>query len=617
MARKKKVTNEFESIELNVVTDANTNGAVLPNTFTISPNFDVKEVTKDDKSKDKFIYAYTESGISRNKRDWNPTVIRSIGQQVLSKLPNGYLGHIEPSKVGTIFPEPQVTWFGVAEENLADGAIRLWLKGYVIPTAEKLKTWIKAKAVNSISVWGKIQYTETNGVKDIVSIDLKSIDISRKLGEGLPAFIVGLAGEMSEVTEDAAEMDGSFEDLRDAIQKQMRKFRDEQRKMNPGISVPWYYVRKLFPGFIIVKDDENSDLLKIPYEIKGSDVALLFDKATKVETRYVEVDKKGNETEITAMANPTYEGEMAKGKGKKKCSHDHSKLKPGQKCKECGFVAKKEEEEEATEMDLSKLTIADIKEHNPKLIEAIAAEMANQEKNKATQAMAGEMSSITDTLKVSKAEEVIAMANALPTFLGEMASALELEQFGGEQEGETTPTKEDVIAGVKQVVADNKTLKEDAKEVSAILQVGEGETSKDKVKAMVEEQRINFNKTQVKTVADKFAELTKDVKDAIVLDYLKDDFSKFLSAKPEEITNQEWAKKAVKDIEKALPEKLKKHTERIAKATKAGSVAGEMAHIGNLGNGLGVTGAGAVGGSEDEKSYDEMTPEEIATKLGY
>lgn len=173
--------------------------AELPSDFVLSADVSFNENVNSDTRDEKFIYAYTDSGVSANKRDWSPDIMRSIGEQVVSKMPPGYLGHIKPADYGFDFPEPQVVWFGSSITELAGEQVRLWLKGYLLPTAQKLTTWIKSKAVNSISVYGNVSYSkDSNGVDKILNIDLKSIDISRKLAEGLSSGITGLAVEMSD-----------------------------------------------------------------------------------------------------------------------------------------------------------------------------------------------------------------------------------------------------------------------------------------------------------------------------------------------------------------------------------------------------------------------------------
>lgn len=168
----------------------------------ISSKADLAEMTKGDTSDDKFIYAYSDSGVSKNKRNWRPIIMESIARQVMELLPPGHYGHMKPQDVGYQFPNPAITWIGATTEKLSDDVTRLWLKGYIIPLEDgnNLKTYIRTKAVDSISVWGGLTLlpNEETGVADVLDIDLKSIDISGKLKEGLHSSIVKTAGEMHE-----------------------------------------------------------------------------------------------------------------------------------------------------------------------------------------------------------------------------------------------------------------------------------------------------------------------------------------------------------------------------------------------------------------------------------
>lgn len=168
----------------------------------ISPNADVNEMTKGDDSDDKFIYAYSDSGVSKNNRNWRPIIMESIASQVMEKMPPGHYGHMKPQDVGFVLPPPVVTWIGATTEKIENDVTRLWLKGYIIPLedGDNLKTYIRTKAVDSISVWGALTLlpNEETGISDVLDIDLKSIDISGKLKEGLHSGIVKTAGEMKE-----------------------------------------------------------------------------------------------------------------------------------------------------------------------------------------------------------------------------------------------------------------------------------------------------------------------------------------------------------------------------------------------------------------------------------
>lgn len=197
-----EMQSEMLDIDLHIIGGEQDTGEVKVPNIPISIKADVDEMTKGDKSIDKFIYAYSDSGVSKNKRNWRPVIMDSIARQVMELMPPGHYGHMKPEDIGYVMPPPVITWFGAMTERLSDDANRLWLKGYIIPLEEgnNLKTYIRTKAVDSISVWGGLTLlpNEETGVADVLDIDLKSIDISGKLKEGLHSGIVKLAGEMEE-----------------------------------------------------------------------------------------------------------------------------------------------------------------------------------------------------------------------------------------------------------------------------------------------------------------------------------------------------------------------------------------------------------------------------------
>lgn len=578
MAKKKSKKKDF-SIQLTVASDKS--DVALPSEFTISPNFDVDEVTGDDPSDDKFIYAYTESGVSKNERDWTPEVISSLGEQVLEKLPVGHLGHIKSEDAGFVLPEPQITWFGIHKEDLEDGQVRMWFKGYVLPTAEKLKTWIKAKAVNSISIWGKVQYVDgEDNIMKIQAVDLKSIDVSRKLGEGLPAHIVGLAGEMSKederkvvTVEDAGEMDGSFEDIRNSIHKQLSVYRDGIRKeldtkfkageiTEAEAYSPWLYVHKTFADHLLIGEEETNRLFKVPYTIEENEVKVKFDEQIEVKIVYEEVKAdEGNEEDDESKGEQTL-GEQSACGGKKK-------------------KKKKSTKGESEEVDEEEVDDEEDEESKKK-----------KKKKKATK---GEMDDEPKAI------------------LGEMAKIFGMSAYVGEQEGDgnNVPTVEDVIAEAKSIVKEKDALKEQVEEVSEILQVSEGEDIKAKAKELSDAQRISNNEVQITNVTNAFEDLTKDVTDEVLKEYLRDDFAHILDAKAEDINDDKWSEGAIAELQEQLPNKLEKHTKRLSKIATNSQMVGEMSSIANLGNGMGFSN-GAT-----KKNFNEMDPKEAAESLGY
>lgn len=152
-----------------------------------------------------FVVVRTEAGESRSGRFYGDDVLVSIAEQVNYKQPVGFLGHIKDSDISTSFPEPQTTWFGAitrkekSEDKQRGGetVTVIYTAGYILPGSQ-IKTYIKSKAVNSTSWQGYASQTPIpgRGVK-VTSLDLHSIDWSRKGAEGMPtARVVALAREM-------------------------------------------------------------------------------------------------------------------------------------------------------------------------------------------------------------------------------------------------------------------------------------------------------------------------------------------------------------------------------------------------------------------------------------
>lgn len=434
----------------------------------ISPNVDIKEMTKGDKSNDKFIYAYTDSGVSKNKRDWRPMIMDSIAQQVLDNCPPGNLGHVKPKDAGFELPLPVITWIGATTEMLPDGKNkRLWLKGYVIPVEQgnQLKTFIKAKAIDSISVYGGLSLlpNEETGISAVLDCDLKSIDISGKMKQGLNSGIVKLAGEMQ----------------------------------------------------------DNSS---------------------------------ANEDIITNN--------------------------------------KKEEHK----MDLTNLTVADLKVGNPKLYGEMQADiisnMQTEENQKIIATKAGEMDALT-----TQYGDVKKTISSYETFAGEMAEAVGVAPVGGAIDFKS------VIDKVKENVSK-------VAEVTKALKPAEGQDIVAKANEIAENQRIADNTKAIEAVNTKFGELTSAITNEAVKNLVAMQYTDILNAKPEAIAN-DYQTVSIAKLEAEVPNTIQSVMTQAQSLMQTGQQAGEMQIIDSLG-----VGAGA-GASTQQKSVEKMTDEEYAKYLGY
>ena len=436
----------------------------------ISANIDIAELTKGDNSTDKFIYAYTDSGLSKNKRNWRPMIMDRIAQQVMEQNPPGNMGHVNPKNVGYELPLPVVTWIGATTELLPDGVKRLWLKGYIIPTDDgnNLKTYIRAKAINSISVYGGLTLlpNQETGTQDVLDIDLKSIDISGKLKEGLNSGITELAGEMA-----------------------------------------------------------------IP----------------------------------TMMQNQTQ-------------------------------TNNKESEEQ--KMDLSKVTLAELKIGNPQLFGEMKADiiqsMQTEEQQKVIMTKAGEMDTLTSQMGGNPTE----MFKQYQSFAGEMAEAVGIMPAQGAQ----MPTMAEIGAKVKEMA---QSL---GKVVSA-LKPAQGQTVEAKAEELAQQNQLAMNTKAVQDANAKFNDLTANIGNEAVKNLVALQFNGILQAKPESLP-EGYAQSAIPTLEAQVPGAIEAVVKNAQTLMQSGQQAGEMA----LFDGLGV-GTGA--GTKPTKSVDKMTDEEYAKHLGY
>lgn len=540
----------------------------------------LKEV-EDDKRSEKVIYAYTDSGISENGREWKPTHMESLASQVTEKMPVGYLGHIKPSEYGFEFPEPQIVWFGSCTEELTDKNKRLWIKGYLLPTAGKLETWIKTKAVDSISVYGKITYKMKGQIMDIQDIDLKSIDIARKLGEGLNSSIVGVYGEM----------DATYEDVRNALEKAVKEeVRDDPTQygfklptpqspvtngdMMKSIESPYVYayVRKMYvddkKAILSVECCNEYKFVEVIYKLNSDNEPIIKSMSEVIEkTTYEKKEKSKSKNE------PTNVGEMNK--------------------------------EEVKEMANENITIEDVKANESlynSIRQAVASEMANENSQQLLVAKAGEMDEIKNLIcgvggeQANVLDTVKKIVNFNAKFVGEMSSI-----FAGESEEELTP--DEIVEATKTAVATVKSVKD-------AVGVEDDEEVVDKVKEIVDANEEVLAQSAITEVQAEFNKLIAEVTDETIAEFVKDDFADILDITAEDIDDVDaWKEESLEDIKENFKASVDKYTKRLAKAYKKGKAVGEMNALEDLGGNLGTHNKSEIA-DEDEDIAE-------ARRLGY
>ena len=131
-------------------------------------------------------------GVSKSGRNWTRELIHSIAEQINTKHPDGYSGHVADADRPFKRPDPQTIWLGatVVEKN---GKAHLYAKGYVLPEAVSLRSYLRrAKAIGknvSVSVFGKAKAAVWNAKQsayDLKDFVLESVDWSRSGAEGIP-----------------------------------------------------------------------------------------------------------------------------------------------------------------------------------------------------------------------------------------------------------------------------------------------------------------------------------------------------------------------------------------------------------------------------------------------
>ena len=198
----------------------------------------------------------------RSKRGWNyrPEALQAIVGEVMSQGLPGFLGHQKPEEVDHAFPTPVTHWVGALWK---DG--KAYFRGVVDKAASDLKRWIKANVVRTVSIFGVPKLQQVAGETQVVDYKPLSIDWTPLGRAGMPTAVVA-TGEMDEI---AGELDGSHEELREALRTAAKALFGD----GPG-SYTW--VRKVFDSYVIVEHEKDglSKLYSIPYGVVDGEVKL-------------------------------------------------------------------------------------------------------------------------------------------------------------------------------------------------------------------------------------------------------------------------------------------------------------------------------------------------------
>lgn len=142
--------------------------------------------------------------ISGNKRRWTSDELHRVAEQVNSKKPDGYQGHLKLEDRPSKAPDAVTLWLGAKVGNY-QGKNRLFIKGYMLPKADKFKEYLRkaaaAKKNVAVSVYGQAmeKWNESLQAFEVSNFSLESIDWARSGSEGVPnSGFIKIAQEMND-----------------------------------------------------------------------------------------------------------------------------------------------------------------------------------------------------------------------------------------------------------------------------------------------------------------------------------------------------------------------------------------------------------------------------------
>lgn len=177
---------------------------------TVDPDLLAGIVDPEDKSPMFVTIEVISEAVSKNGVSYTPEMLHSIAEQINSKRVDGYRGHLKDDERATKTPEPQTIWLGAAVKEV-QGKLRLFAKGYVLPYAGSLRSYLRAaKAAGknvAVSIYGLTTKWTRDANNHVVPavFSLESIDWARSGSAGVPN--VGLFAVTAEMTDDSKEGD--------------------------------------------------------------------------------------------------------------------------------------------------------------------------------------------------------------------------------------------------------------------------------------------------------------------------------------------------------------------------------------------------------------------------
>lgn len=139
---------------------------------------------------------------------YSPAILQDLESQFNTKRPPGYKGHQDADKAHWEWREPVTAWVGAKFVPTQDGEAALYVKGYVPPTAEGLRTQLRlastgADIVNSVSIFGMRDVEKDQ----VTKFDLWSLDWTPKGRAGMDTELISVGGEQHKEEEETMDRD--------------------------------------------------------------------------------------------------------------------------------------------------------------------------------------------------------------------------------------------------------------------------------------------------------------------------------------------------------------------------------------------------------------------------
>lgn len=368
---------------------------------------------------------------TKSRRGWHYTSesLKNIVDATMSQGLPGFLGHQKPENVESEFPTPVTHWVGAkfdenAEIKDAQGKVIgkgiAYFRGVVDPAAGNLKRWLKAGAVKTVSIFGIPKLQQVGGETHVVGYQPLSIDWTPLGRAGMPTAIVAL-GEMDDPT---GELDGSHEELREAIRAAARAIMGDTT-----------WVQRVYDSYAIIEEDTKTagvKLWQIPYGVVDDKVQLGEKTEVQEIKSYVPVT---GETDTGGEPKMTWRELAAQLKSKL----DSKEATLGQVLGEMGINAQSvagEMAEVKTAMD-SQAVLAQVREAlgvsgemDVVQTATAAAGAANAQTKAAHDAMVGE--ALTEKVKGEMAQDLVRRMLVVPAGATKEQVAGEIDKLLGD-----------------------------------------------------------------------------------------------------------------------------------------------------------------------------------------